>query len=66
MKVGFLLVLASGATCLAFIHHITGSIQVSAIVAHLGDETTGVGGLADGGIRHSPEFRIPPPVCVTT
>lgn len=42
VTVGFLLVLASVAMFLAFIHHITGSIQVSAIVTHLGDETTAV------------------------
>ena len=42
VTVGFLLVLVSVAMFLAFIHHITGSIQVSAIVTHLGDETTDV------------------------
>lgn len=42
VTLGFVLVLASVAMFLAFIHHITNSIQVSSIVTHLGDETASV------------------------
>lgn len=42
VTVGFLLVLASVGTFLAFIQHITTSIQVSSIVSHLGDSTVDV------------------------
>lgn len=42
VTLSFLLVLASVAMFLAFIHHITDSIQVSSIVSHLGDATVGV------------------------
>ena len=42
VTIGFLLVLASVGMFLAFIHHITNSIQVSSIVSHLGDATADV------------------------
>ena len=42
VTLGFLLVLASVGMFLAFIHHITNSIQVSSIVSHLGNETVDV------------------------
>lgn len=42
VTLGFLLVLASVGMFLAFIHHITRSIQVSSIVSHLGDATLDV------------------------
>jgi uncharacterized membrane protein len=42
VTLGFLLVLASVGMFLAFIHHITNSIQVSSIVSHLGDATVDV------------------------
>lgn len=42
VTIGFLLVLASVGMFLAFIHHITNSIQVSSIVSHLGDATARV------------------------
>lgn len=42
VTLSFLLVLASVGMFLAFIHHITDSIQVSSIVSHLGDATVGV------------------------
>ncbi|MDO5741176.1 MAG: DUF2254 domain-containing protein [Ornithinimicrobium sp.] len=42
VTVAFLLVLASVAMFLAFIHHMTNSIQVSSIVAHLGNVTLDV------------------------
>ncbi|WP_192796690.1 DUF2254 domain-containing protein [Serinicoccus kebangsaanensis] len=42
VTLGFLLVLASVGTFLAFIQHITTSIQVSSIVSHLGDRTMSV------------------------
>lgn len=42
VTVSFLLVLASVGMFLAFIHHITQSIQVSSIVSHLGDATVDV------------------------
>lgn len=42
VTLSFLLVLASVGMFLAFIHHITHSIQVSSIVTHLGDSTVGV------------------------
>jgi uncharacterized membrane protein len=42
VTLGFLLVLASVGMFLAFIHHITRSIQVSSIVSSLGDDTLDV------------------------
>ncbi|WP_143553983.1 DUF2254 domain-containing protein [Serinicoccus sp. CUA-874] len=42
ITLGFLLVLASVAMFLAFIHHITTSIQVSSIVSHLGESTMAI------------------------
>lgn len=42
VTLSFLLVLASVGMFLAFIHHITNSIQVSSIVTRLGDSTVGV------------------------
>lgn len=42
VTLSFLLVLTSVGMFLAFIHHITQSIQVSSIVSHLGDATVGV------------------------
>lgn len=42
VTLAFLLVLASVGMFLAFIHHITQSIQVGAIVSHLGDATVAV------------------------
>lgn len=42
ITLGFLLVLASVGTFLAFIQHITTSIKVSSIVSHLGDSTMSV------------------------
>ncbi|MFK5646891.1 DUF2254 domain-containing protein [Ornithinimicrobium sp. LYQ121] len=42
VTLGFVLVLASVGMFLAFIHHITDSIQVSSIVSHLGDDTVDV------------------------
>lgn len=42
ITLGFLLVLASVGMFLAFIHHITTSIQVSSIVSHLGDSTMAI------------------------
>ncbi|HSP60771.1 MAG TPA: DUF2254 domain-containing protein [Ornithinimicrobium sp.] len=42
VTLAFLLVLASVGMFLAFIHHITNSIQVSSIVSQLGDETVDV------------------------
>ncbi|MGD8200469.1 DUF2254 domain-containing protein [Ornithinimicrobium sp. W1679] len=53
VTVGFLLVLASVGMFLAFIHHITNSIQVSSIVSHLGDDTVDVVG------RYLPEPDAP-------
>ncbi|SOC57348.1 DUF2254 domain-containing protein [Ornithinimicrobium cerasi] len=44
VTLSFLLVLASVGMFLAFIHHITNSIQVSSIVSHLGDGTVDVVG----------------------
>ncbi len=42
VTLAFLLVLASVGMFMAFIHHITSSIKVSAIVSHLGSVTVGV------------------------
>lgn len=42
VTLGFFLVLASVGMFLAFIHHITNSIQVSSIVSHLGEDTVDV------------------------
>lgn len=53
VTLGFLLVLASVGMFLAFIHHITNSIQVSSIVSHLGDDTVDVVG------RYLPEPGAP-------
>lgn len=53
VTLSFLLVLASVGMFLAFIHHITNSIQVSSIVSHLGDGTVGVVG------RYLPEADAP-------
>jgi uncharacterized membrane protein len=53
VTLSFLLVLASVGMFLAFIHHITTSIQVSSIVSHLGDGTVRVVG------RYLPEADAP-------
>lgn len=65
VTLSFLLVLASVGMFLAFIHHITQSIQVSSMVSHLGNATVDVidryfpEGDADGGALRAEAWRPP-------